>query len=224
MAETTVQTKALAYLKKQYKNKARRGKIFAQAEVRTKKEHGSKRADGLLAYKHWLWGVYVVSLEAKSHKTLPAIKPKLDKQLYAFNIVRAAIIITILSGTFFILYKWDDGFWQFIIPIVVFVLSGGLYAWITRNHFGHRTLKVVEQIEQYPADERWLAFSKDAFYDLTFEKQKQLKLICRYHGIGLLVADGKGNIERLSKPKFKWDWWHDYLRFYAREKEIRKSI
>ena len=54
MAEVTVQAKALNYLKKQYKRKARGGNIFAQAEVRTKKEYGSKRADGLLAYKHWL--------------------------------------------------------------------------------------------------------------------------------------------------------------------------
>ena len=224
MAETTVQGIALSYLEKRYRRRARRGRIFAEPEVRTKKEHGSKRADGLLAFKHWLWGVYVVSLEAKSYKTLPAINPKLDRQLFAFNVIRAGLIISILSGAFFFLYKWNDGFWQFIIPGGVFLLSGGAYAWLTRNHFGHRTLRVVEQIQQYPADERWLAFSKDAYHSLEIEKQRQLEHICRYHGIGLLVVSANGKADVLAKSRFNWDWWHDYLRFYSREQDIRSAI
>lgn len=224
LAESTVQTIAIKYLEKQYKRRARRGRIFAEPEVRTKKEHGSKRADGLLAFRHWLWGVYVVSLEAKSHKTLPAINPKLDKQLFAFNAVRAGLLISILSGTFFFLYKWDDGFWQFIVPALVFLIGGGAYAWLTRNHFGHRTLRVIEQIQQYPADERWLAFSKDAYYSLDIVKQRQLEKICRHHGIGLIVISANGKVDRLASARFHWDWWHDYLRFYSKEKEIRAAI
>lgn len=224
LAETTVQIKALEYLEARYRRKAKRGRIFAQPEVRTKRAHGSKRADGLIAFRHWLWGVYVVSLEAKSSKTRPAITPRIDRKRYLFNTLRAALLITILSGTFFFLYKLDDGFWQFILPGSVFLTAAVLYAILTRNHFGHRTLKVVEQIEQYPADERWLAFSEDAWGDFTAEQQQQLQKICRYHGIGLLLVGQGGRVERKIRARFHWDWWHDYLRFYSREKEIRTAI
>lgn len=224
LVETTVQAEAIKYLVKRYRPQGRKRKIFAQAEVRTKKKHGSKRADGLLAFRHWLWGTYVVSLEAKSYKTLPAIKPKLDRQLYAFNIFKVALAITVASGAFFFLYRWDDGFFQFIVPGTVFLLSGAGYAWWSKGHYRHRTLKVVQQITQYPADDRWLAFSKDAFNDLSLEKQDQLRRICRYRGIGLLVVAPNEKPALLARPKFHWDWWHDYLRFYSKEKEIRKQI
>lgn len=224
MAETSVQAKALDYLSDRYRGRAKGGKLFAQAEVRTKREHGSKRADGLLAFKHWLWGVYVVSLEAKSFKTLPAIKPRLDRRRYVMNTLRAALLISILSGAFFFLYKWDDGFWQFIVPGGTFLLAAVVYATLTRKHYGHYSLRVIDQIEQYPADERWLAFSEDAFEALPDLQQKQLTRICRHHGVGLLTVRADGRVKRLARARLHWDWWHDYLRFYSKEKEIRAGI
>ena len=59
---------------------------------------------------------------------------------------------------------------------------------------------------------------------LDIEKQRQLESICRHHGVGLLVVSSDGKVAAWTKARFHWDWWHDYLRFYSKEKEIRAAI
>ena len=71
--------------------------FFAKEEVRTKKEYGAKRADGLLVFRHWLWGQYVVSMEAKSYKTMPALKPRLDPYKLMWNSLKVGGAICLLS-------------------------------------------------------------------------------------------------------------------------------
>lgn len=82
----------------------------------------------------------------------------------------------------------------------------------------------LRSLQAADADERWLAFSKDAYYSLDIDKQRQLEKICRHHGVGLLVVFANGRVGRLAKARFHWDWWHDYLRFYSKEEEIRAAI
>ncbi|MDF1868103.1 MAG: hypothetical protein P1U70_25005, partial [Saprospiraceae bacterium] len=62
--EITVQVHAQAFLEKRYRRKAQKGKLYSQLEARTKKKYGGKRADGLIAFKHWILGTYVISMEA----------------------------------------------------------------------------------------------------------------------------------------------------------------
>ncbi|MGB1120963.1 MAG: hypothetical protein ACPG3Z_03135, partial [Saprospiraceae bacterium] len=76
LIERTVQETAQKYLEKYYKRKAKKGRMFSKVEVRTRKEYGGFRADGFLAFKkRWTGKLYVVSMEAKSYKTLKAIQP-----------------------------------------------------------------------------------------------------------------------------------------------------
>lgn len=224
LAETTVQVAALDFLEKKYKKKARRNRIFAQTEVRTRKKYGGKRADGLLVFRNWWWGTYVISLEAKSFKTLPAMKPKRDNRLYILNSIRAGLIICILTGAFFALYKMEDGFLQFLLPINAFGIGGLLYAYLTRKHFGHKTVDVIKQVRQYPGNEKWLAFSQDSLNAISVEKLKNLEIICKHQGIGILVVKNKNKVEELVRAKYHTKWFRDHLVYYSIEKDIRKAI
>jgi hypothetical protein len=224
LLESTVQEVALDYLKKYYQSYALRKQIFAQTEVRTKKKYGSKRADGLIVFRHWLFGTYVVSMEAKSYKTLPAMKPKRDNALFLYNAFVAGIAISILSGAFFAFFKMDDGFWQIILPLNVFALGALSYAFLTSKSFRHKIIDVVAQVKQYPAHVKWLAFSQDSLSALPIEKVKNMEKICRVHGIGVVVVKNKSRVEVLVKPKFKFNFWRDNVRFYSKEKDIRAAL
>lgn len=224
LSEVTVQVHAQEFLEKRFRKKARKGKLFSQLEVRTKKDYGNKRADGLLAFKHWLLGTYVVSMEAKSSKTLPAIKPKRDVWLLVWNSFKAGLLISILTGAFFAFFKLDDGLLQILLPINVLGIGALTYGFLTKDHFSHKTVSVVKQIGQYPANEQWLAFSQDSLNAISLDKTKSLRTICKYRGIGILVVKPRGKVEIFLKAKYKSKWFGHFLKYYSVEKEIRKQI
>ena len=224
MAEHRVQSRAQEFLKKRYSKKARNNKIFSSLEVRTKKKYGGKRADGLLAFRHWLFGAYVVSMEAKSHKTLASIKPRRSDRAVIFNSLWAGCLLCIASGAFFALFKMQDGVFQFLLPLNILIIGGLIYGIWTVDSARHKKIKVIRQLAQYPANEMWLAFSIDSVMNLEKFERQNLSKICQRHGVGLLIV-GKGKqVEVWTKPKRQWKWRGDFIKYYSCEKKIRKTI
>lgn len=220
--ERTVQNEAQKFLEKKYKRKAKRNRIFSKTEMPTKAKYGRKRADGFLAFQHFIWGNYVVSIEAKSMKTLPAIRPYRDAFIFMVNSLKMGLYCCIGSGAIFALWKMNDNLWQFLLPFYVLIISALVYALLTWRSYRHQTMDVIDQLNQYPANEQWLAFSKDSFEHLKKKSQKDLKKICKARGIGLLIYNKRITI--LVKPKFRWAWGKDFLKYYSKEKEIRAYI
>ena len=224
LSEQTVQKTAQHFLEKRYRKKARKGRIFSKLEVRTRKKYGNKRADALLVFRHFLWGVYVVSMEAKSYKTLPAMKPYRDHGSWIIGSLKGGLYTCILSGAFYALFKMNDGFVQYLLPINIFLMGAILYALFTYGSDRHQMMDVIEQIRQYPANDQWLAFSKDSFKHISVKKQNLLKAVCRNNGIGILIVSGNKRVKVWLKPKRKWQWFSNYLKYYSLEKRIRTEI
>lgn len=224
MIERRVQDIALVHLEQRYHSKARGGRMYSRIEVRTRKKYGGKRADGLLAFKRWLLGTYVVSMEAKSFKTLPAMKPYRDDRIWLTNSLWAGLLILLGTGAFLFLFRKSDGFWQFLIPLNVFLLATAAYAYFTRNSYRHKVVDVIDQVHQYPANEKWLAFSADSFYDILSQKQEDVKTICKYQGIGIIIVHSERRVDILSEPKTRLKLRKDYLIYYSKEDDIRAAI
>ena len=224
LSEKVVQDTAQAFLYHKYRKKARKGRLFSRTEVRTRQKFGGKRADGLVAFQHFLWGTYVISMEAKSFKTLSTIKPRRDDNLLLWNSFKAGLKCCILSGMFFAIYRMDDSFLQFILPLNMLVCSAIIYGFFTSNSYRHKTVRVIRQLAQYPANERWLAFSKDSLDLLQKDKLKMLDKICKYKGIGIIVVSTKGRAQIRRSASMQWKWFGDFLTYYSHEKSIRKAI
>ncbi|MEM9916988.1 MAG: hypothetical protein AAF990_02765 [Bacteroidota bacterium] len=224
LTEQSVQKIALRYLDKRYRKKSLWRRTFARPEVRTHKKFGGKRADGLIAFRHWLLGVYVVSIEAKSAKTLPAIRPYSNIRKLLINSLRAGLMCCLLSGAFLALLKMNDGWLQFVIPLNVLAISALLYGLFTLNSHKHQLVDVIDQIRQYPANAQWLAFSKDGFMNLSMAQQEQLRRICQAQGIGILMVKNSWTVEVLHRPSYRWKWFGDFLKFYSKGGEIRKQL
>lgn len=235
LLEKTVQKRAMTFLEKYYDRRILKRKMFAAEEVCTKKVYGGKRADGLLVFQKRLLGKpFVVSMEAKSIKTLPAIKPYQDYHRWLWNSLRMGCWLCLASGILFA-YAQEETYGMSVwVPIAFSLLAGLSFGLLTWSNYRHKTVDVITQLKQYPANEQWLAFSNDAFIALVEEKQKMLKTICKHRGIGLLLIGKNNSTEVLSKPKRQWTWfWEtrgglqwisDYLVYYSKETEIRKVI
>ena len=118
----------------------------------------------------------------------------------------------------------DDPYLQFLLPLNVFIAGALFYGLITRKSYTHKVVKVIKQIGQYPANEQWLAFSRDSISGLSIDKIKSLERLCKIQGIGILVVKPKGKVEIVIKPKKRWKWWNDYLKYYSLEQKIREEI
>lgn len=224
LSELTVQHSAQRFLERKYSGLTGRRRLFSETEVRTKREYGGKRADGLLAFNHWLFGTFVVSMEAKSAKTLPALKPKFDAWFFIKNCLKAGMVICIVSGSFFALYKAEDPFMQYMIPVNAFLVGTLLYGVLTFTNYSNKMVKVVSQIRQYPANEQWLAFSTDSFDRMNKEERRHLLKICRARGIGILEVRKKDKVKVNLKPRFQSNFGRGFLYFYSKENEIKDLI
>lgn len=224
LSEKIVQERALRYLRKKYRLKANRGRVFAKMEVKTRKKYGGKRADGLLAYRSWLGQMRVISLEAKSHKTLAAIRPKRKDQQLFLKSLWMGLAVCIGSGAFFFLYRMDDVYLQFAVPLNILVAAALLYGYLTRESSQYQFAKVLEQLQQYPANQQWLAFSADSLDSMPEQEKKYLRKICQRKGFGILIVFSKGKVKRWLSPTFQRKYFGDFLQYYSLEKEIRDTL
>lgn len=223
LAERTVQQIALDNLKKYYARRAR-GRMFARMEVRTRKQYGGKRADGLIAYKHWINGVETVSIEAKSSKTLPHVRPYFDARTMIRNCLWLATVVTLASGSFMFFFKMGDGFWQFMVPLNVFFLTALGYGATSWYSYKHRQVPVLDQLARYPANYQWLALSQDAFDGMQYHRARKLLQLCRLRGYGLILVRSKNQVKRRIKPRRRYRLWGNHLKYYSTEQNILKQI
>ncbi len=191
LSEKFVQKKALSFLKRRYRLRSR-SRISARMEVNTLLKYGRKRADGLLTFKHILWGSYVVSMEAKSQKTLSAIRPASAKNIQRQNSIKMGFYLVLITGSLLTIYKIEDGFWQYLIPFLIFVFGTAIYYRLTQNSTRHQQAAVFKQLGQYPANEQWIAVSKDALKALPVKKKKAFLAICKRKGVGLIIVNSIG--------------------------------
>lgn len=224
LSEKIVQDTAQEFLHQRYRKRARKGRMFSRTEVRTRQQFGGKRADGLLAFQHYLWGTYVISMEAKSFKTLASMKPRRDDNLLLWNSFKAGLKFCVLSGMFFAIYRMEDSFLQFILPLNMLVCGAIIYGFFTLHSYRHKTVRVIRQLAQYPANERWLAFSQDSLELLEKDKLKALDKICKFKGIGIIVVSQKGRAVVRRSASMQWKWFGDFLKYYSHEKRIREAI
>jgi len=224
LRETIVQVEALHFLRNRYRSRARRGRIYAQTEVRTKPKYGGKRADGLIAYRRFLGSIEVISIEAKSSKTLPSMKPVLQLRWLIWNSIKAGLLIAILTGAFCVFYKFEDLTTRILVPLNTFAVGALLYGMLTFDSYRHCKIRVIAQLKQYPANEQWLAFSKDSLDSISKKKRRDMKKICQAHGVGILSVNHRGKVKILVKAKHNYKLLGDYLGYYSSEEEIRNDI
>ena len=225
LLEITVQREALGYLEGYYKWRARRSRIWSKIEVRTRKKYGGKRADGLLAYKRRITGsLYVVSMEAKSYKTLDAITPRRDTWSWIKNSVYYATLIALGSGAVFAYQMMDTPQQAMLYVINLWVALIILVAILTRNANFNRTMPVYKQILQYPANEQWISISKDSYEMIPKHLRKPFVKVLKARGIGLLIVNSKKFVHRVHKPRKQRKWLGTYLKYYSLENEIRAYL
>lgn len=224
LRETIVQVEALHFLRNRYRRRAWRGRIFAQTEVRTRREHGGKRADGLIAYRRFWGRVEVIAIEAKSFKTLPAMKPELKISWLVWNSIKAGLMIALVTGAFCVFYKFDDWTSRILIPLNIFGAGGLLYGLLTFRSYQHCEIPVIDQLRQYPGNEQWLAFSKDSLQAVSKKKMSDMKAICKAKGIGILSVSPRGSVRILVEARHRYKFLGDYLTYYSNEAEIRRDI
>ena len=222
LSERIVQTSAQDFLTRRYRRRAKGGRLFSRIEVRTRRKYGGRRADGLLAFRHWVLGTYVVSMEAKSFKTIASMRPVFDAYHFLKNCFYAGITISLLSGAFFAVYKMEDGWLQFLIPVNAFLVGTLIYGLLTYRNYSHRLVGVIRQLEQYPANEQWLAFSQDSLEQMDRQERSDLKKICRNHGIGILKVKPNRKVRILLKARGKWIG--NFLKYYANASGIREHF
>lgn len=225
LIEREVQEVAEAHLEQYYKIKHNVKHFYSNLEERTKRKFGMKRADGMMAYKLSAKKAYVISMEAKSHKTLPALKPYRVDKLWRRDSMWKGFLFCMLTGVLFIAWSWRDaGYLRVLLPFGVWAVATLIHAFLFRNSYKYQEMQVIHQVFQYPGNEQWLSFSEDAFDMIDKKLQGNLFKICEARGVGVLMVDANQRVNIIVKPKKHNRLFGDFLIYYHYENEIRRFL
>lgn len=220
LTEKYVQTKALNYLHHFYCEKSPDKVIFARAEVATTYRRKRGRADGLLAFKRDNDYIYTISLEAKSHKTFSSLIRKSRDRLFLFLLGFSFISFAVISWITLGATVW----WLKIIvalPVSIIISAALLTVLEKKNKFD--THDIIQQVKRYPADEKWIAISKDAYNSYNKTENGLLVTHARADGIGVLVVSTSDKVVVELYPKMKSSR-EGYIRYYKINEKIKKYL
>lgn len=225
--EDDVRMIAHHHLQWHYRNSKIIGDIYAETEAKTKK---GKFADGFYAFRRTHNTIYVASLECK--KELDS--NSLGFMIHPKRLVRWILILaSIFNIGFFILwFHYNQLLGLYLEPLtiaLVVLFFVFLYRFI-ETYFIKNEPKpllirnVLYQLEQYPADEQWLAFSTPQD-DKQRERLDAIKKDCSQKGIGLLLVDM--SIEKVvweKLPKSQTRYGFSYLKYYQKAETIYNEL
>ncbi|WP_037319722.1 hypothetical protein [Salegentibacter sp. Hel_I_6] len=226
LTEKHIQKKAIIFLENHYRQKFEPSAIFSRPEVRTVKRYKKKRADGLLCFESPMQREHTISLEAKSHKTLGALIPAWNNKDLTFVLI-IGIMTAFLSVYSSYALPW---YWIILISILAFIigvfLSFVILAIVEPDHF--KSMSVVDQVHQYPANEKWIAVSKDSLNLATNKKTDfqrrnnydNFLRIAKKNKVGILVIS-RWKEEILIEPGF---FKGDYLDCYCIADSVRQEV
>ena len=192
---------------------------YVGTEVYTK---NSKRADVLFAFRRTKKGIYTVVIEAKSRNTLGDLKPK-DSFKKQVNIARVLALLFYLFGIY---YFWDYLNFEFqTIGILLVSLVGVIMILtpvVSKFEFASAlTIPALEQLNNYPANEKWLAIASDTF--VNDNDYYRLSKYCKQARIGLIIVDEYGDIDVVffACPT---EEMNQYISKYKKKDEIRAFL
>jgi hypothetical protein len=226
--ENDVRNIANEYLLWHYRNSKIIGEIYtSETEEKTK---AGKFPDGFHAFRRTHNTICVVTLECKKELDSTSLGFKIHPERLTKWILITASIFHVL---FFILwFKYNQFFGLYLEPIT-FILSlltfWFLYSFTKKFFVKNKpnnllVRNVFYQLEQYPADEQWLAFSKP-INDKQYERFEEIKNDCRRKGIGLLIVDMDTEIVSKEVPtKSKTRAGFSYLSYYDKEEKIYNQL
>lgn len=226
LTEQLVREVALNKLKEYYieKYKLNDDKIYIKKEAKVYYKGKNGRADGLLAFKLQDSVIYTASLEAKSQKTFGSLKKRYDDNRF-LNVLSVLIIISFHLSLFLLRNQGNLMHWGLSIAISLGV--GFIYFIFVAINDNFAYTGAVDQVLNYPANERWIAIPKDTYN--CYNKQKENKMFshAKKHNIGIMVISPNRNVEfvvKVENNNHKNKANYKYLKYYKDAKIIEVCL
>lgn len=225
LRERTVQKIATSWIADRYQQASPEARVAWELEavVRRDANHGSGRADGLVAVRRPDDTVYTIAIEAKSSRTLDQLKEYSNDDPWIVHGLIAGIAGMVGGG----ILGANGGMWFLAVigAVVGFIVAGLGYLKLTETHQWYRLIDAVAQVQRYPANERWVAISADAYNQLSIDIQQQLQNKCHQQGVGLLIISTAKVVTQIEPRVFKASGKPvDYLGCYTRAGHIRNRL
>jgi len=218
--EKYVQDIAVEFLRDFYIKRFNTNCIFAEKELCVKKS--LKRVDGLIAAKQGEKDIFVAVVEAKSYRTLYSLIPIDGDNSWFVHGILAGLIIALIT---FLIFQYV--LWLRILIAFGTLIGGTFLFWlITFRLTFYRYVGVVRQVENYPAHEKWIAFSVDAQNTLSQEQKDDFEKKLKNSGIGLIIIspNRKVNIQFEPKTISNISKLKDIVSLYSRCNEIKLKL
>lgn len=190
---------------------------WTECKVRLASKRFRGRADAVVAGVLENGSVYTVCIEAKSRRTLHAIRGRA-------GCVAQFLLAGTVGGALGAITWWQiRGIWGVAACGVTFLVSGLAALWLLeRSRFFSSRAAVLDQVARYPGNERWLAIAQDAL-DRSPHALDDLRADCQAAGVGLLGITRRGGsfvYHEATPDRDPGDMMSEYLRGEGMRQEL----
>lgn len=195
-----------------------------EAVVRPNSPHGRGRADGLVAVQYQDGAIWTIAIEAKSSRTIVNLTEYAADEAWVLHGGTVGLVGASVGGVAgWLLWGWLAAV---ILAVAGFVALGLGYLKLTEDHRHYRRVDVVAQVYRYPADERWVALSTDAYNRLDPDLRARLADQCRRSGIGLIRVSAGEQVTSVeeARPVATPRPSPDELSCYIQGEQLRQAL
>lgn len=211
--EPYVRDTAIHYLKEYYLKEHFPEIIYSEMEcvVSHKGRHG--RADGLLGFNIQGGKTFIVSIEAKSHKTISCLRKRFRENLF---LTMKALVFLLVSSISFLLLRYQAVWFRVFFCFLLGIFMTHIINQLLMSFRVFDTLQILEQIKKYPGNEKWIALSSDMYRFYSQCGDDTLIVKARRTGIGILTVSAGRRVHIILKPKRRmYKLAPSPLRFYS---------
>jgi hypothetical protein len=224
LIEHHVKEQAVLWLAQYYQKQATTEAVLFKMEVATNPRSGALpgRADGLVLIRR-REGIALAALEAKSKKTKRSLRVHRAQRTHHSTIVLGALLAGVLGSS---LSWWLDLGILVGSGIIITIIAAILMYRLSTARGAIRAPMVIQQIKRYPANDHWIALSRDVYGGLTTPERDGLFQQCAREGIGLLTVSMRRTVQVYLTPREQPTPAHmqDFLHFYRKGPELRQKV
>ncbi|MFK7948068.1 MAG: hypothetical protein AB8G11_10775 [Saprospiraceae bacterium] len=201
--------------------------IYEKMEAYTVNDN---RADGFLAIRTGSDSIFTSSLECKRDLSSSSLRWVIHPRRLIYVIFVLSMLIMIVFFSFYFWFNEMAGFYvePLIVGLTLTVFTAiyiGFERYFNKNEPSFlKTRAVYLQLEKYPADEKWLAFSMP----LNEREETMLNNLyreCKNRGYGLLTVDVyTEKVRKRIQPKSYRNRISNNLKQYKDKKEIENYL
>ncbi|GAB3535179.1 hypothetical protein GCM10027443_23630 [Pontibacter brevis] len=217
--ESNIEDFAFDYIQNYYTTRAGITTILVDKAERTRQGYV---ADGVFSFKNSEKSLFIASLSTKNSSKIASLLTDYKKK--GLSRMRYLVAALLFAATLYIGIRTGHWAMLYIVPVVAALTGFVLYSVLEKKRLKRNVERLLEDVMNLHADERWLGISISSLIFRNNDLAKHLLSVCQRRGVGVITVGKRSKVVLMQEPQTQTCRRGDFLSHYESEARIRKAL